>query len=80
MSGKCLVGDLSIGGLSICPQGSVRQGKCLVGEMSGRGPVRQVTIRRGTVYLSGICPWGSVRRVSVQSGKCPVTHTPSVKL
>ena len=35
-SGKCLVGDLSVGELSICPRGSVRRGKP---EMSGRGNV-----------------------------------------
>ena len=68
-SGKFLVGDLSVGELSICPRGSVRRGnvrsgQCLVGELSCRGPVHRVTIRRGTVY------WGSVLG-EVSVGKVP---------
>ena len=68
-SGKCLVGDRSIGELSICPRGSVRRGnvrsgKCLVGELSCRGPVHRVTIRRGTVYRGYVLGEVSVGQVS----------------
>ena len=69
-SGKCLVGDRSIGELSVL-------GEVSVGEMSGRGIVLSGTCPSGNYplgnCLSGICPRGSVRRASVQSGKCPRT-------
>ena len=48
--GECPIGELLYRGC----RGNDQSGKCLVGELSCRGAVRWVTIRRGTVYRGSV--------------------------